>query len=253
MEKKIKLSSIIIARDEERNIERCIASQIGIIDDIVLIVDSRTIDSTVEIAKKFSEVNVEIAEWSGFSSAKTLALEKTKYEWVFWIDADEELTELLKKEVEDFKDSAPQFDIYDVPRKAYFLGKWIKHCGWYPGRVPRLFNKSKISFNQKSVHEGLTGYNKVGHFKYDLNHYTDPNIEHYINKMNHYTTLAAKDIITQDKPVGLVDLIIRPLFIFIKMYILRLGFLDGFHGLVLSLFSAHYVFIKYSKVWELKK
>lgn len=253
MEKKIKLSSIIIARDEERNIERCISSQVGIIDDIVLIVDSRTIDSTVEIAKKFPEVNVEIAEWSGFSSAKILALSKTKYEWVLWIDADEELTDSLKKELQEFKNSTPHFDIYDLPRKAYFLGKWIKHCGWYPGRVPRLFNKSKISFNQKAVHEGLTGNNQIGHLTNDLNHYTDPTIDHYINKMNHYTTLAANDLEAQGKSIGVNDLILRPIFIFVKMYILRLGFLDGFHGLILSLFSAHYVFTKYSKVWELKK
>lgn len=253
MEKPIKLSSIIIARDEENNIARCISSQLGIIDDIVIIIDARTIDSTFEIAKKYPEVNAEIAEWNGYSAAKLRALDKTKHEWVFWIDADEEITESLKKELLEFKDSNPTFDIYDVPRRAYFLGKWIKHCGWYPARVARLFNKSKISFNQKSVHEGLAGYNEAGQLKNDLNHYTDPTIDHYIKKMNHYTTLAANDLVAQGKSAGFNDLIMRPLFIFIKMYILRLGFLDGFHGLVLSLFSAHYVFTKYSKVWELKK
>lgn len=248
-----KLSAIVIAKDEEKNIERCLSSMVNVIDDVLLIIDSSTTDKTYELAKKYHFVNCEIIEWKGFAKTKTYAVSKTKYDWVFWIDADEEITDELKKELIEFKKSSPSFDCYDVARRAYFLGKWIKHSGWYPGRIKRLFNKQKVSFDEKNVHEGLVVNGQVGHLQNDLNHYTDPNIYHYLNKLNNYTTLAAKDLHVQNKTAGLNDIILRPIFIFIKMFILRLGFLDGFHGFILAALSSFYVFTKYVKLWEMNK
>ncbi|MDF1610779.1 glycosyltransferase family 2 protein [Stygiobacter electus] len=249
----IKLSAIIIAKDEENNILRCLSSLDNIIDDAVVIIDSRTKDKTFEISKTFSFVNSEVIEWKGYSKTKIYALSKTKYDWVLWIDADEELTPQLQNELKEFKINEPEYDCYDVARRAYFLNKWIKHSGWYPNRIKRLFNKSKIFFDDKDVHEGLIVNGKIGHLKHDLNHYTDPNIFHYLEKLNNYTSLAAEELYNKNKKTSLNDIFLRPLFIFVKMFILRLGFLDGFHGFLLASFSSFYVFTKYVKLWEFYK
>jgi glycosyltransferase involved in cell wall biosynthesis len=251
MAEKLKLSSIIIARDEEKNIGRCIESQINIIDNIVLIIDSRTKDLTLQIASSYKNVDCEVVEWQGYSKTKTYAVSKTKYDWVLWIDADEELTGELRDELKYFKENIPQFNAYDIARRAFFLGKWIKHSGWYPSRVTRLFNKKMIHFDEKEVHEGLIINCEIGHLKYDLNHYTDPSIEHYFSKFNTYTSLAASELYDNGKHASLNDIILRPIFLFLKMYIFRFGFLDGINGLILAIFSSAYVFTKYCKLWEL--
>ncbi|MEJ5350649.1 MAG: glycosyltransferase family 2 protein [Melioribacteraceae bacterium] len=249
---KVKLSSIIIAKDEEKNIKRCIESQQNIIDDIIVLIDSRTTDKTFQIASSFPNVKCEIVEWKGYAQTKNYALAKTKHDWVLWIDADEEITKELAEELHAFKNSNPNYASYYIPRRAYFLGKWIKHCGWYPDYVLRLFNKKNAHFNNKAVHENLIVDGKSGYFKNPLNHYTDPSIEHYLNKLNIYTSLAAEEIISNKKKVTLIDILFRPIFLFFKMYILKLGFLDGLHGLILSIFSSFYVFTKYCKAWEIK-
>jgi len=253
MDEKNHISSIIIARDEELNIQRCIKSLIGVADDIVVIVDSRTKDKTAERASSFSNVNCEVVVWDGYARTKIYAVSKTKFEWVFWIDADEELTPELIDELKQFKCGVPAHNAFDVARRAFFLGKWIRHSGWYPSRVIRLFNKNAASFNEKEVHEHLSFQGTAGHLKHDLNHYTDPSINHYFIKFNSYTSLAAKELNEKGKTAGLADILLRPVFLFFKMYIFRLGFLDGLHGLVLAVFSSAYVFTKYAKLWELKR
>lgn len=238
------LSSITIAKNEEKNITRCIESLQGTIDNIVVIVDSSTTDNTKEICLSYSNVYCESTDWKGYGETKNYALSKTQNEWVLWIDADEELTPELIVELREFKNSKPNYNSFLVARRAFFLGKWIKHSGWYPSRVIRLFNKNYASFNDKSVHENITVQGESGKLKHDLNHYTDPTIEHYFKKFNTYTSLAANDLFNSGQKAKLSDILIRPLFLFMKMYIFRLGFLDGFHGFILALFSSFYVFTK---------
>lgn len=247
----LKLSAIIIAKNEEKNLQLCLESMTKVIDDVVVLIDSSTTDNSFNVASSFPNVNCEIVKWQGFAKTKSYAVSKTKYDWIFWADADEELTDELVEELLRFKSAEPQFDCYDVARRAFFIGKWIKHSGWYPARIKRLFNKQKAYFDTKEVHEGLIVNGGIGHLKNDLNHYTDPNIEHYFEKYNLYTSLAAKDLVRKGKIASKVDLLLRPVFIFLKMYIFRLGFLDGLHGFILALFSSSYVFTKYAKLWEL--
>lgn len=253
MPEELKISSIVIAKNEELNIKRCIESQLDVIDDIVVIVDSNTTDKTFEISSLYQKVSCEVAEWKGYAGSKNYAVSKTKYDWILWIDADEELTDELKHELNQFKKNVPVKNAYSVARRAYFLGRWIKHSGWYPSRVLRLFNKNFAKFNDKEVHENLTVVGSTGELKHDLNHYTDPSIEHYFKKFNSYTTLAAHDLHKGGKTVTMNDIIFRPLFIFFKMYIFKRGFLDGLHGFILAVFSSLYVFTKYAKLWELNR
>ena len=149
-----KLSAIIIAKNEEVNIKRCVESLINCIDDIVVVVDNSSTDNTLEIVKSFN-INCIRADWMGYAKTKTFAIDNTKYNWVLWIDADECLTEGLKIELTNLKNTKTEYTAFKVARKAYFLGRWIKHCGWYPGYVPRLFNKNESSFNNNQVHEQL--------------------------------------------------------------------------------------------------
>lgn len=244
------LSSIIIAKDEEKNIGRCIQSQLVCIDEIIILIDDRTKDSTLEIVKSFAKVKFEIVKWQGFSATKKYAVTLTSNDWILWIDSDEALTSELAEELIQFKDSETKYDSYSFPRKADFLGRWILHSGWYPARVTRLFNKNKITFSDSDVHEHLVITGKTGNFKNDMEHYTDPDIRHYFEKFNNYTTLAAEELDKKGKAFKVSDLIIRPAVIFIKMFIVKRGFLDGIQGFILAMFSSAYVFTKYCKLWE---
>lgn len=247
----MELSSILVVKNEERNIRGCLSSLSKCIDDIIVLVDNKSNDNTLSIVREFSNINYEVVEWKGYSETKKYALSKTKNDWVFWIDGDEIITQPLVDELNSFKKTQPQFDSYKVARRAYFLNRWIKHGGWYPGLVVRLFNKTKADFNNNQVHENLIVNGSVGKLKNDLEHYTDPDIFHYYEKFNRYTSLAASELRTKNRRAALSDIIFRPLFFFVKMYFIKLGFLDGIRGIILAVFSTNYVFTKYAKLWEL--
>ena len=140
---------------------------------------------------------------------------------------------------------------FDVSRRAYFLGRWIRHCGWYPSRVTRLFLREKGRFTEHRVHERLAIDGRVGHLENDLLHYTDPDLRHYFEKFNRYTSLAAQDLRAAGKTFHLTDVLFRPPFVFFKMYFLKRGFLDGLRGFILCIVSSAYVFAKYAKLWEI--
>jgi len=252
MSEAIKISSIIIAKDEEANIARCIKSQMDCIDEIIVIIDSKTTDKTEEIVKSYPIVKYEVKDWMGYSKTKQYAIEKTSNEWIFWIDADEAIRPELVKEIQVLKKSVPEYSVWSVARRAYFLDKWIRHSGWYPGRVERFFNKNKAVFSDSDVHEHLLYEGDCGRFRNDLDHFTDPNIFHYFEKFNKYTSLAAVQLQKKEKKVKLTDIIIRPLYMFIKMYFIRRGIMDGTHGFILAMLSSAYVFTKYAKLWEIK-
>lgn len=244
------ISAIIIARNEEESIGRCIESLRNCIDEIIVIIDDRTTDRTEDIVKE-KKVFYEIRKWNGYVKAKEYALSLTSYNWILWIDADEALTESLSNEIKLLKKNSSEYSAYTIPRKAYFLNKWIKYSGWYPGRVTRLFNKNMVNFKDKDVHEHLIVKGNIGQLQNDIEHWTDPTLEHYFTKFNLYTTLAAKEMAEKKKRATYSDLLIRPAFIFFKMFILKRGFLDGLHGFILAIFSSVYVFAKYCKLREI--
>jgi glycosyltransferase involved in cell wall biosynthesis len=248
-----KISSITIAKNEENNIRRCIESQLECIDEIIVLVDEFSTDKTSEIVKSFPLVKHKLVKWMGYAATKQMAVSLSANEWIFWIDADEKITKELSDELIQFKKAAAVNVVYSVPRKAYFLGKWIKHSGWYPGRVERLFNKNFAKFSESDVHEYLVYTGKASHLKNDLEHYTDPSIHHYFEKFNRYTTLAANELEKRGKKFHITDIVIRPFIFFIKMYFIKRGFMDGIQGFILAVFSSVYVFTKYCKFWELKR
>ena len=248
-----KISSIIIAKNEELNIRRCIESQLSCVDEIIVLIDEQTTDKTLDIVKSFQKVRYEIVKWMGYAKTKQYAVSLSSNDWILWIDADEELTSGLSDEIIKFKNNLPSYPAYSIPRKAFFLGRWIKYSGWYPGRVTRLFNKNEVKFSESDVHEHLVVKGETGKLQNDINHYTDPDIHHYFVKYNRYTSLAAEELFNKGKSFLISDIVLRPLFIFIKMYIIKRGLLDGVQGFILAVFSSAYVFTKYCKLWEFKK
>jgi (heptosyl)LPS beta-1,4-glucosyltransferase len=241
------VSVIVITKNEEHNIEACLES-VRWADDII-VVDAESRDRTAEIARRYTE-KVFIKPWMGFAAAKKFAMEQTKNNWILWLDADERVLPELADEIQTLVPTNPSHAALTVARRAYFLGRWIKHSGWYPGRVARLFHKERARFNSAAVHEGLDFEGSVGELRNDLLHYTDPNIYHYFAKYNRYTTLAANELSEKGKTGHLSDMLIRPAWLFFRMYFFRLGFLDGIQGLLLAIFSSSYVFTKYAKLRE---
>jgi glycosyltransferase involved in cell wall biosynthesis len=243
-----KLSVITLALNEEHNIGECLET-VKWADEII-VVDSGSTDRTVEIARRYT-VKVLTVEWKGYGATKNYALKQTTGDWILWLDADERVPSALATEIQEvLRNGSPSYDGYSIARRAYFLGRWIKHCGWYPGRVTRLFRKEKSSFTESNVHEQIIVDGKIGALSNDLLHFTDPDLHHYFQKFNRYTTLAAQDLLNAGKKFFLYDLLIRPPFLFFKMYVLRAGFLDGMQGFVLCVVSSLYVFTKYAKLWH---
>jgi glycosyltransferase involved in cell wall biosynthesis len=242
------LSVIIITKDEEKNIRFCLQSVMWA--DEIIVVDAGSQDRTVDIVKEFTQ-KIFSRPWDGYGAAKNYGLSQCSGEWVLWLDADERVTPELQKEILDRLSSVDnKVSALSMPRRANFLGRWINHCGWYPGRITRVFRRSAGRFTEEKVHERLEVQGETIQLHSDLLHYTDPDLRYYFEKFNKYTSLAAEELVTHKKRFMLVQLTVNPVWVFIRMYIVRMGFLDGIPGLILCVLSANYVFTKYAKLWE---
>ena len=231
-----KLSVVIITKNEENFITDAIKS--ALFADEVIILDSGSIDKTCEIAKELG-AKVYQNEWLGFGPQKNRAVELAKNDWVFVLDSDERITKELKDEiVATLKE--PQFNGYFIARLNNFFGKNIKNCGLYPDYSIRLFNKNYGKFNDVSVHESVQLTSKAADLKNHMIHLAYDSIEEFIQKQNRYSSL-------NHKKKSLVKAIINPYWTFFKLYILKKGFLDGWHGFVISKLYAQYTFWKYIK------
>ena len=243
------LTVVTITLNEEANIRDCLASARWANE--IIVVDSGSTDRTVEYARAFTD-HVDRAPWEGYGAARNFALQHATGDWIFWLDADERVTPELAVEIQQMlRNDDERIVGYSVARRAYFLGRWIKHCGWYPSRVTRLFRRGKGKFSENRVHEQLELQGDVGILRNDLLHFTDPSLQHYFAKFNKYTSLAAEDLRESGRSFGFYDVLLRPPFTFFKMYVLKRGFLDGMQGFILCVLSSLYVFTKYIKLWEL--
>jgi len=245
------LSVIIITYNEEENIKDCLES-VNWADEIVVI-DSFSSDRTVEIARQFTP-KVFQSEWTNFSQQKSSALERASSEWVLWIDADERATPELKGEILAILNSrVPEFDGYYISRRNHYFGKWIRNCGWYPDYQLRLFRRTKGRFNERIVHESVIVDGKKGYLRSSLNHYSYKNFSDHLDRIDRFSSLAAEQMLKDGKRARVSDLLFRPLVRFVRMYLIRMGYLDGVYGLIVSLLGSFYVFAKYLKLWELSR
>ena len=248
-----KLTVLIPTYNEEENIRDCLESVKWA--DEILIVDSYSNDRTLEIARQYTDRIIQ-HEYINSATQKNWAIPQSKYEWVLIVDSDERVNEDLKNEIEKALLQKPN-DIngYYIPRKNFFLGKEIKHCGWEfeHDLNLRLFRRNSGRYEDKEVHADIIINGKTGRIKSPFLHYSYRSIDQYLKKLERYTNWGALDVARGDKKVGWHQFILRPVGTFVKMFILKRGFLDGIHGLILSLFSSYYVYIKYVKAWEIQR
>lgn len=246
----MKLSVVIIARNEEVNLPRCLDS-VKWADEII-VVDSGSVDRTVEIAQEYGARIVTVT-WNGFGATKQAGVDAAKGEWVFSIDADEVVPAALADDIRSVIQQDHDVSGYYVPRLTQFLGRWIRHGGWYPDYVLRLFRPDRGGFDDAMVHETVHVTGSVGKLTHALQHYSYPDLENYFEKLNRYTTLAAEDLHRRGRKAGWFKITANPVAKFLKQYFLRAGWLDGLEGLVLALLSAGYVMTKYTKLRDLNR
>ncbi len=246
----MKLSAIVITKNESKKIRKCLES-LSFADEIV-VVDSESEDDTVSIARLFTN-KVYVIHWQGYAESKRFALEKAEGEWILWLDADEVVSPELRCRIREAVSGDSGMSGYRMPRRSYFLGRWIRHGGWYPDYVLRLFRKECGAFGDERVHEKVHVDGRIGRLKGDIDHFTYDSLQTYFVKFTQYTTLAARDLKDRGKRFRMRDLLIRPGYTCIKMFLFRAGFLDGVRGVILAGLSSFYVFAKYAKLWELWK
>jgi glycosyltransferase involved in cell wall biosynthesis len=245
------ISAVIIAFNEEKNIRRCLEA-LAWAGEIV-VVDSGSTDATVEIAREFTGRVID-HPFEGYVRQKNFALAQAAQEWVLSVDADEVVTpELLARIREVWPRERERYDGFTVNRLSRFSGKWIRHCGWYPDRKLRLFRRSRGRWEGEELHERVRLEGRTMDLNADLLHYTYESLSENIEKIQRYSTIFAQAQYQLGRRASLMDLLTRPAAKFLKSYFLKLGLLDGRHGLILSSTAAFYVFLKYAKLWELQK
>jgi glycosyltransferase involved in cell wall biosynthesis len=278
----MQLSVVIITHNEEANIGRTLESVQPLVADgkgEIIVVDSGSTDRTVEIAKSFG-AKVFVEQWKGFAAQKNSAIEKATGDWVLSLDADEELSDDLTQHLSlAARDNEDPFEwnlwgrgpihmadlrgnlgplplAFSLPRKNFFLGRWIRHGGFYPDPKVRLFARGSARFDEnRQVHEDVKTNRTAASIRAGaLIHHSYPTLSDYIDHMNRYSSLGAEMVVAKGRVrFSFANIVLRPVFTFIYNYFLRLGFLDGREGLLLHLYHAVYVSWKYAKAWELSR
>lgn len=250
-EKKQTISAYIITKDEENNIDRAIES-VRWMDEIIVL-DSGSSDRTVEKAEKLG-AKISVSEFEGFVKQKNKAMDLCSGDWIFNLDADEEVTEELKESVEKLigrghQDGSPHF--YRISRKTLYMGRWLTHC--YSETRARLSKKGCAGWQGEVLHEELIGNGKPGYLHGDLLHRPYSNLSDHIMTIQRYSELWAEREAKAGRKSSIFDIILRPCARFIKLYILRAGFLDGVPGFIASVMGTWYTFLRYARLYEITR
>jgi len=245
----MKISVYIIAFNESEKIKDCINSVLWA--DEIIVADSHSTDGTTEIAESLGAKVVHI-NFDGYGKLRNEAISHCQGEWIFSIDSDERCTSEVRDEINEIVHNA-EFDIYRVPRKNFFMGRWIKHSGWYPNfRQPQLFRNGMMSYDLKPVHEGFISKSKkrIGVLENSIWQFPFKNMEEVIHKANRYSTLGVSKLEDKGKRGGIFIAFIHGLWSFLKHYIFKLGFLDGGPGFVIAFGNFEGTFYRYVKLTE---
>jgi glycosyltransferase involved in cell wall biosynthesis len=251
MMNRMEISAVIITYNEERRLEDALKSLAGIVSEIV-VVDCSSADETVKIARRFTDRVFERA-WTNFADQKNFANEKAAGPWIFSLDADERVSPELRQELIALRAAEPDMDAYLIPRRVFYLGRWIRHSGWYPDRKIRLFRKTRAHWEGEYVHESLVVEGRTGKLRGAIHHFTYRNIHDHLARINTFSDLGAQKLYAQKKKARWYHLMCLPFFRFVRAYVWKRGFLDGFPGMVISVLTAYAVFIRYAKLREIWK
>lgn len=247
---KVPLSVAIITKDEEGNLPDCLQS-VAFAGQIV-VVDSGSIDGTVRIASACG-CDVFTESWRGFGPQKQTAVDKCRNQWVLILDADERIPPETAEMIIKIVSEPPVAAGYSFPRKNFFQGRWIKHAGWWPDRVVRLFRRDCGCLTDAKVHEAVKVKGSVVALDYAIEHFTESRLSEIIKKIDRYSNLAAEEAFAAGQKSSVWGAALRAKLTFIQDYILRLGFLDGTQGFTLAVTDAVNKFFKYAKLSELNK
>jgi len=248
----MKISVVFITYNEEDRLEAALKSVEGVADEIV-VVDRFSSDNTAAVAKQHTSRFFQ-REWTNFADQKNFANSKATCDWILSLDADERLSSELRREILALKSGAePEFAAFSMPRQAYYLGRWIKHSGWYPDRKTRLFRKDRARWEGAFVHETLIVEGTVRKLHGILQHFTYRNVGDHVVRMNTYAGLAAQKLYAEQKKCRWYHLAVMPLFAFLGTYIWKTGFLDGAAGFIIAAMQGSGVFIRYAKLREIWK
>ncbi len=245
-----KVSVTIITLDEAEHIGVAIDSAVWA--DEVLVVDSGSTDGTANIARGRG-ATVLSREWSGYVDQKNFAADRVSNDWIFSLDADERIPPPLAAEVQALLASEPPKRGYRVPRVSFHLGRWIRTTDFYPDFQTRLYDRRAARWRGKYVHESVSVDGPVGRLRHDLEHYSYRDLRDQLDRVNHYTSLAARQMHESGRRAGPLDLVVHPPAAFLRNYLLRRGILDGTVGLTISIVNAYSVLLKFAKLWELQQ
>ena len=243
------LSAVLIVKNEGELLGACL-EKLRWADEIIVL-DSGSSDNTLDVARQFTSHVYVDADWQGFGVQRQRAQAKANGDWILMVDADEHVTDELKHAIQQVVMQNDQAKVYEVPRLSWCFGGFIRHSGWYPDYNVRLYPKQVGHYGSERVHEKLN-YAKaveVMRLKGDLLHYTYRDLEHYLVKSAQYAKEWAKQRAGQGKSTNLISGVLHGMGCFVKMYLLRAGFLDGRQGFLLAVLSAHSTFVKYADLW----
>jgi glycosyltransferase involved in cell wall biosynthesis len=245
------LSVILITRNEEANLRACLASLDGLAQQVV-IVDSASTDGTVEIAREFDATIAQPADWPGFGPQKNRALDLATGDWVLSLDADERLTPQLRSEIAVKLSQPGAHTCFSITRLSWYCGRFMKHSGWNPDYVDRLFLRGSARFSDDLVHERLLTKGPVLKLKNHMLHYSYLDYSQVLQKIDRYSSASAKQAFAKGKKGSITTAILHGLWAFIKTYFIKAGFLDGSHGLALAISNAEVSYYRYLKLWLLE-
>jgi glycosyltransferase involved in cell wall biosynthesis len=245
------LSVILITRNEEANLRDCLASLGGLAQQVV-VVDTASTDGTIAIAQEFGATIAQPADWPGFGPQKNRALDLATGDWVLSLDADERLTPELRSEIAAVLANPGHTTCFAIPRLSWYCGRFIRHSGWNPDYVDRLFQRGTARFSNDLVHERLIPSGSVVKLKSHMLHYSFMNYSQVLQKIDRYSSASAEQAFAKGRRGSVGKALLHGVWAFIRTYFFRAGFLDGSQGLALAISNAEGSYYRYLKLWLLE-
>jgi glycosyltransferase involved in cell wall biosynthesis len=248
---KVPLSVVVIAKNEEKNIARCLSSVQWA--EEILVIDSHSQDQTCVLANGLG-ARVVTQDWLGFGAQKDFGARQARFNWILSLDADEVVTAELQKEILNRWSSLDPKAAYSVCRKSFHLGRWIEHGGWFPDRQVRLFNRQYSYWDLAPIHEKVVAkINLQLGTSAHLEHYLFENLADQVTTNNRYSGLLAQQDAQKGRKFSLLKLLFKPGIKFLECYLLKRGFLDGLPGFIIAWGAAHSIFMRQAKLWEMQR